>query len=289
MDNSGHLRSANNTVMYSGHKTHGKNGVGMIITNQVSKSLIGYKAVNDKIIYIRVKAHPVNITCIQVHVPTTSAETVDIEDFYRSLHLALNETLKKDVLILTGDWDSKIGKGEEPGMVGRYGLGNRNEARERLLEFCEQNDLFLANTYFEQSEERLYTWTSPDGQYRNQTDYILGRRRWRSAFQSVKTRPDADCGLDHELLTATVRIKLKNTQHMEKGWKLDTDIIPEEYKTEIKQKLAIINTQGGNSEEIWKALKDAFKEVANKTILRKEKRKGPFWMSQDTLRVVENR
>jgi len=83
-------------------------------------------------------------------------------------------------------------------------LENRNEAGERLLEFCEQNDLFLANTYFEQPEERLYTWKSPDGQYRNQTDYVLGRRRWRSTFQSVKTRPDAECGMDHELLTATV-------------------------------------------------------------------------------------
>jgi hypothetical protein len=105
----------------------------------------------------------------------------------------------------------------------------------------------------------------------------------------VKTRPDADCGSDHELLTATVRIKLKNTQHVEKGWKLDINNMPEEYKTEIKQKLATINLQEGNSEEIWKNLKYTFKEVANKTIPRKEKRKGPFCMSQDTLRVVENR
>jgi hypothetical protein len=87
---SGHFRSANNTVMYSGYNKHRKNGVGMIITNQVSRSLIGYKAVNDRIIYIRVKAHPVNITCVQVYAPTTSAETADIEDFYRNLHSALN-------------------------------------------------------------------------------------------------------------------------------------------------------------------------------------------------------
>jgi exonuclease III len=112
---SGHFRSANNTVIYSGHKSHRKNGVGMFITNQVSKSLIGYKAVNNRIIYIRVKAHPVNITCIQVYAPTTSAETVDMEDFYRSLHLALNETPKKDELILMGDWNSKIIKGEDQG------------------------------------------------------------------------------------------------------------------------------------------------------------------------------
>ena len=105
----------------------------------------------------------------------------------------------------------------------------------------------------------------------------------------MRTRPEANCGLDHKLLRATVRIKLKNTQHVKKGWKLDIDNIPEECKTEIKQKPATINLQGGNSEEIWKALKDTFKEVTNKTISRKEKRKGPFWMSQDTLRVVENR
>jgi hypothetical protein len=182
---SGHFRRANNTVMYSGHNTHRKTGVGIIITNQVSKSLIRYKAVNDRIIYIRVKAHPVNITCIQVHAPTTSAETAHIEDFYRNLHSALNETPRKDVLVLMGDWNSRIGNREEPGTVGRYGLGSRSEVGERLLEFREENDFFLAKTYFEQLGRRLYTWTSPDGQYKNQIDYILGRRRWRSAFQST--------------------------------------------------------------------------------------------------------
>jgi len=111
-----HFRSANNTVMYSGHNTHRKNGMGKIITNQVPKSLIGYKAVNDRIIYIALKAHPVNITCVQVYAPTTSVETTDIEDFYRNLHVALNKTPRKDVLM--GYGNVKIGKGEEPGTVG---------------------------------------------------------------------------------------------------------------------------------------------------------------------------
>jgi len=105
----------------------------------------------------------------------------------------------------------------------------------------------------------------------------------------VKRRPDADCGSDHELLTATIRIKLKKTQQAKKGCKLDIDNIPEEYKNEIKQKLATISIQGRNSEEIWKKLKDTFKEVADKTVPRKEKKNGPSWMSQDTLKVVENR
>ena len=138
-------------------------------------------------------------------------------------------------------------------------------------------------------ERRLYTWTSLDDQYKNPIDYILGRRRWRRAFQSVKTRPDADCGSDHELLTATVRIKLKTTQQVKKGWKLDTDNICEEYKNEIKQKLATINLQRRNSEEIWKALKDTIEKVADKIVPRKEKKNGPIWMFQDMMRVMENR
>jgi hypothetical protein len=76
---------------------------------------------------------------------------------------------------------------ELAGTVVRYALGNKNEAVEQLLEFSQENCLFLANTYFEQTEWGLYTLTSPDDQYRNQIDYILGKRRWRSAFQSVKT------------------------------------------------------------------------------------------------------
>jgi len=123
----GHFRSANNIVMYSGHNTNRKNGVGMNITNQVSKSLTGYKAVNDRIIYIRVKAHPVNNLCTGV---CSYNQCGYSGHRFLNLHLTLNKTLRKDVLILMGEWNSKIGKEEEPGTVGRYGLGSRNEAGE---------------------------------------------------------------------------------------------------------------------------------------------------------------
>jgi len=170
---SGHFRSANNTVLYSGHSSqrewhgndHNKPNVA------VTYRLQGSKRQNH--IYIRMKAHLVNITCVQVYAPTTSTETADIEELNRNRHSTLNEVPRKDVLIIMGDWNTKIAKGEEPGMVGKYGLGNRNEAGERLLEFCDENALFLANTYFEKPEQRLYTWTSPDGQYRNQIDYTV--------------------------------------------------------------------------------------------------------------------
>jgi len=176
---------------------------------QVEKSLIGYKAVYDRILYIRVEARPVNITWVQVYAPTNGADKKDIEEFYRSLQSVMNEIPRKDVVILMGDWNTKIGKGEESETVGKYGLGNRNDTGERLLEFCEENALFIANTFYKQPERRLYTWTSPDGKYKNQIDYIIGRRRWRRAIQAVKTRLDADCSS----ATATATVKIKAEKH----------------------------------------------------------------------------
>ena len=85
----------------------------------------------------------------------------------------------------------------------------QNEAGQRLIEFCQEKGLVIANTLFQQQERRLYTWTSPDGQHRNQIDYILWSQRQRSSIQSAKTRLGADCGSHHELLIAKSRLKLK--------------------------------------------------------------------------------
>ena len=98
---------------------------------------------------------------------------------------------------------------KSPGVTGKFGLGVWNEAGQRLIEFCQENTLLIANTLFQQHKRRLYTWTSPDGQHQNQIDYIVCSQRWRSSIQSTKTRPGVDCGPDHELLTAKFRHKLK--------------------------------------------------------------------------------
>ena len=84
-----------------------------------------------------------------------------------------------------------------------------NEAGQRLIEFCQDNALVIANTLFQQHKRRLYTWTSPDGQHQNQIGYILCTQRWRSSIQSAKTRLGGDYGSDNELLIAKFRLRLK--------------------------------------------------------------------------------
>ena len=126
----------------------------------------------------------------------------------------LLELAKKiDVLFIIGDWNAKVGSQETTGVTGKFVLGIWNEAGQRRIEFFQENTLVIANTLFQQHKRRLYTWTSPDGQHWNQIDYILCSQRWRSSIQSTKTRPGADYGLDHELLIAKFRLKLKSGEN----------------------------------------------------------------------------
>ena len=104
---------------------------------------------------------PFSIIVIQVYALTSNAEETEIEWFYEDLEL----TTKKVVLSIIGDWNPKVGSQETPGVTGRFGLGVQNEAGQRLIEFCQENALVIANTLFQQHKRRLYTWTSPDGQH----------------------------------------------------------------------------------------------------------------------------
>ena len=149
------------------------------------------------------------MTVIQVYVPTSNAEEAEVEQFYKDIQDLLELTPKKYVLFIIGPWNAKVGSQETPGVTGKFGLGVQNEAVQRLIEFCQEITLVIANTHFQQHKRRLYMWTLPDGQHQNQIDYILCSQRRRSSVESAKTRPGTDCGSDHELLIAKFRLKLK--------------------------------------------------------------------------------
>jgi len=108
---------------------------------------------------------PFNNTVIQVYAPNTNVEEAEVERFYEDLQDLLELTPQKDVLFIMGDWNAKVGSQEIPGITGQFGLGVQNEAGKRLIEFCQENALVITNTLFQQHKRRLYTWTSPDGQY----------------------------------------------------------------------------------------------------------------------------
>ena len=121
-------------------------------------------------------------------------------------------------------------------MTGKFSLGIWNEAGKRLIEFCQENTLVIANTLFQQHKRRLYTWTSLDSQYRNQIDYILCSQRWRSSIQSAKTRSGADCGSDHELLIDKFRVKLKTVGKTTRPFRYKLNQTPYDYTVEVRNR-----------------------------------------------------
>ena len=156
---------------------------------------------------------------------------------YEDLQDLLELTPQKDVFFILGDWNAKVGSQETPGVTGKFSFGVQNEAGQRLVEFCQEIALVIANTFFQQHKRRLYTWTSPDGQHQNHTDYILCSQRWRSFIQLTKTRPGVDCGSDHELLIAKFRLKSKKVGKTTRPLRYDLNQIPNDYTVEVRNRL----------------------------------------------------
>ena len=169
------------------------------------------------------------------------------------------------------DWNAKVGSQEIPVVARKFGLGVQNEAGQRLTEFCQENTLVIANTLLQQHKRRLYIWTSPDDQYRDQTDYIIWSQKWRSSIQSAKTRPEADCGSHHELLIAKFRLKLKKLRKTTRQFRYDLNQIP--YVTmEVRNRFKGLDLIDRVPEEI-------VQETGSKTIHKKKKCKKANWLS----------
>ena len=149
----------------------------------------------------------------------------------------------------------------------------RNEAGQRLIEFCQENAVVIANTLFQQHERRFYTWTSPDGQHCNQTDYILCSQRWRSSIQSAKTRQGADCGSDHEPFIAKFRPKLKKVRKTTRPFRYDLNQIPYDYRVEVRSRFKGLDLIDRMPDKLWTEVPDIVQETGIKTIPMEKKYK----------------
>ena len=141
-----------------------------------------------------------------------------------------------------------------------------NEAGQRLIEFCQENTLVIENTLFQKHKRRLYTWTSPDGQHRNQIDYILCSQIWRSSIQSEKTRPGADYDSDHELLIVTFRLKLKKVGKITRPFRYYLNQILYDYTLEVRNRFKGLDLIDRVPDELWMEVRDIVQETGIKTI-----------------------
>ncbi|KAF7246946.1 Craniofacial development protein 2 [Varanus komodoensis] len=155
----GEFNSDDHQVYYCGQESLRRNGVAFIVNKRVRKAVMGYNLQNDRMISVQIQSKPLNITVVQIYSPTTGAEEAEIDRFHEGLQHLQELTPKNDVLIIMGDWNAKVGSQKRTGITGKFGLGVQNEAGHRLVEFCQENTMVIANTLFQQSKRRLYTWT----------------------------------------------------------------------------------------------------------------------------------
>ena len=168
-------------VFFSGKEDKHELGVGFLVHKDIMNTVMGCRPVSSRLITIHLRAVPFNIIRVQAYAPTSDYDDNKIEEFYDQLQNVIDQTPKKDILVVQGDWNAKVGKddcGNWQSICGPISNDDTNERGFRLLEFATFNDLVLANTLGHHKASIRWTWHSPNGQYHSQIDYILVRKRF---------------------------------------------------------------------------------------------------------------
>ena len=274
---------------YSWKEKSGLSGVAIYLRGELTNALMAYHPISDRILRVCLKGTAQNITIIHVHAPTSALPEEERENFYNILQTEIDNTDESDQLLVMGDFNSKVGSivdSKEKGVVGNSGLGERNDCGTRLVEFAMENEMAITNTMFMNHKRRLYTWTSPDGDTKDQIDYILVNSRWRTSVSATRTLLGADCGSDHEMLMCEFKSRLKCFKKSPKPIRYDLEEIPLNifYKIEIKNRSrAVLDTaEEIEPNEMAEEITQVYKEAAANHLPKKEITKKP-WITKETI------
>ena len=212
---SGQIRlSTGETLLYSGHEEENSphtEGVGLMLSAEATASLIEWTPVSSRIVLARFRSRTRNVQIVQCYAPTNDADGDVKTDFYEQLQATLEQRTKRDILIVMGDFNAKIGSdnvGREY-VMGREGLGQINENGELFADFCSFNNIVIGGSLFRHKRIHKATWISPDHHTENQIDHITICKEFRRSLQDTRVRRGADAASDHHLVVGRLKLKLK--------------------------------------------------------------------------------
>ncbi|XP_065368794.1 uncharacterized protein LOC135961229 [Calliphora vicina] len=295
---SGEFKSENTKVYHSGNENTHRRGVAIIVKSHIANCVAEYVPMSDRTMLIKIIGKPTNLNIIQVYAPTCDGSAEEIEKFYDDIEKLLKMTKPHEITIVLGDFNAKVGHEEVRGVAGKYGLGERNERGDRLVQFCQEHKMTITNTLFRLHPRRLYTWKSPqdnrENVVRNQIDYILINRRYCTCVTKCSTFPGADVPSDHNLLLANVRTKLAivrkhKRQHKIDIRKLNDPLIRNEIKERINDELGEIN--GEDVENLWDNVKNIVSTTTKDTLGNCMNTRQEKWMTDEIreLRIERSR
>lgn len=307
---SGQQITKTGTIYYSGRDdSKHEYGVAIIVSPQIAKSVLTFIPINERMMLLRLRTSHRIMNIIQVYAPTNQKpEDDEVVKFYNDLHNTLKITKKGELTMIIGDFNSKIGAGEEDDVVGKYGLGVRNLKGDALVEFCNEQQLFVANTFFKLPPRRLYTWKSPADRtgniVRNQIDFIIIKKELRKYVKAVKTYPGADADSDHNpvvmdfKMNRFLKVKTALTTKRIDIRKVKIPEIREEVKKKLvdKFKMPINNNPNKRENETeteiertWNFIKYNIVEIQNNTIGTAKNDKKQQWMTDEILDLMNER
>ena len=222
------------------------------------KKSLNASLISDRVMMAKIKGQPFNINIIQAYAPTSVHSDDETEVFYEEIKQAMSYVKCGEVVIAMGEFNAKVGCGEHLDISGQFCLGIRNERGSRPLQFCEENNMMIANIYFQHPKRRLCTWRSPGDIYRNQIDFILINKRFRNAVKQARTYPGADVGSDHNPLMIKMNMYAVEIQN--------------QYEALSKEE----TDQGSDLEVVdraWQLLKTSMVQATKKVLSKKKKSK----------------
>ncbi len=300
----GKLRTqTEDTIIYSGKENEHQGGVAIIMEKETAKCLMKWNPVNDRIITARLYSKFIKTTIVQIYAPTNEATDEDKDDFYEHLQRTIDEIPKHDLLIIMGDWNAKIGDqlDGDKGIVGKHCIkGERNDNGNRMVAFCMANNLPIMTSMFPHKEAHKYTWTSPNGRYKNQIDHVVVNAKFRRSVEDSRAYRGADVASDHNLVMAKVKLKLNRVGRMTRTsvrYEVNKLKIPEvlqNFKTELRKKLngAVDQEATGDErkdiETKWEYIKTGYNETAKEVIGSRQRHSKP-WISVQSWKLIEER
>ena len=292
-------------LLYSGHEEDDaphSEGVALMLSRTAQRALIGWEAHGSRIIRaaFRTKKKRINLNIIQCYAPTNDSEEEMKDEFYNQLQTILDKCPERDVTILMGDFNAKVGEdntGYEE-VMGTHGLGEMSENGERFADTCALNKLVIGGSIFPHRRIHKATWVSPDHVTENQIDHICINKKFRRSLQDVRVKRSADVASDHHLLIAKIKLKLKKSQkettiqrqRYNVGLLRDMET-KEKYMLQLSNKFQVLeelHEDSDTTEQQWKNIKETLTSTCEEVVgYRKHTHKE--WITADTLRKIEVR
>jgi len=276
----------NKRVLFSGGEQHHR-GVALVLDRNFASSVLSFWPYSDRLMLVKLKSSPFNVNVIVAYAPTAAAEDHDISSFYASLQELHSSCKSNEVTIVMGDFNAKVGRERDGKIVGNFGLGNRNECGDKLVDWCRTNNMIITNTWFDAHPRRKYTWTSPGDRVRNQIDYVLVNSRFRNAVKNSHAYPGADIDSDHNPVVMKFKLTLKRVEKAKAAPKfkfdaLDDRQLRERFRHSVRSKIP--DQIPENIDDHWQLVTKAINESAEDTIPKEEKKKPSTHWFNPTIR-----